>query len=68
MRRFLVAAREAGDLVHACYATALYTGMRLGELAALRWEDVDFERRLVCVQRSHHDPRPSSCANRASLR
>lgn len=31
---------------------ALRTGMRLGELIGLRWEDIDFERRQLCVRRS----------------
>lgn len=50
--RFLVAAREEGKLVFMLYATAVYTGMREGELAALRWDSVDFERRLIAVQAS----------------
>lgn len=31
---------------------ALYTGMRRGEQYQLRWEDVDFERRLLTIPRS----------------
>jgi integrase len=38
------------------YATAIYTGMRAGELAGLHWEDVSFERRLITVQRSFDGP------------
>jgi integrase len=34
------------------YRIAAYTGMRLGELLALRWGDVDLERRLVIVHRA----------------
>jgi integrase len=34
------------------YRVAAYTGMRLGELLAVRWEDVDLERRLVVVHRA----------------
>jgi integrase len=34
------------------YRVAAYTGMRLGELLALRWEDIDLERRLVIVHRA----------------
>jgi integrase len=34
------------------YRVAAYTGMRLGELLALRWEDVDLQRRLVIVHRA----------------
>jgi integrase len=36
----------------AVWATALYAGLRRGELAALRWLDVDFERGLIRVERS----------------
>lgn len=35
--RFLRAARREGDDVFALYATAIYTGMRAGELAGLQW-------------------------------
>lgn len=35
------------------YATAIYTGLRQGELFALRWADVDFERGKILVRRSH---------------
>ncbi len=31
---------------------ALYTGLRTGELIALRWSDIDFDKRLVRVRRS----------------
>jgi integrase len=56
VKRVLAAAREEGDAVLALYATAVYTGMREGELAGLRWEDVDFEKRLITVQRSYDGP------------
>src|SRR5207248_1839165 len=50
---------DEGDLVFTFYATALYTGMRAGEVAGLRKEDVDLERRLICVQRSYNGPTKS---------
>ena len=50
---FLRAAREDGETVYALYATALFTGMRAGELAGLHWSDVDFGRRLITVSRSY---------------
>ena len=31
---------------------ALYTGMRIGEICGLKWSDIDFETRLIHVQRT----------------
>jgi integrase len=56
VRTFLVAAIEEDAKVFAFYATAIYTGMRAGELAGLHWGDVSFERRLISVQRSFSGP------------
>jgi integrase len=56
VHRFLEAARAEGEPVFALYATAIYTGLREGELAGLRWEDVDLDRRLITVQRSFDGP------------
>ena len=47
--------REAKSLNHRYYpiwATALFTGMRSGELYALRWSDIDFENHRISVTRS----------------
>jgi integrase len=46
----LLAALDETD--RAIYATALYAGLRLGELRALRWEDVDLERNVLRVERA----------------
>lgn len=56
IRRFLDAAAAQGPMVHALYATAVYTGMRAGELAGLRWEDVDLASRRIMVRRSFDGP------------
>lgn len=57
MAKLLEAARDTGypGLVE-LYGTALYTGMRAGELCGLHWEDVDFDRRVITVQRSFKVP------------
>jgi integrase len=34
------------------FATALYAGLRLGELQALQWEDIDLDANLIHVRRS----------------
>lgn len=44
------------------YATAIYTGMRAGELAALEGSDILFDRRLIIVQRSFFGPTKSDRA------
>jgi len=57
IERFLDAAKsEESPTVHPMYSTALFTGMRAGELVGLRWDDIDFERRLITVQRSYDGP------------
>ncbi len=37
------------------FAAAIYTGLRFGELVALRWSDVDLEHGVLYVRRSHDD-------------
>lgn len=59
IRRFLASAKAESDLALAIFATTIYTGMRQGEIAGLRWEDVNFERRLITIQRSFDGPTKS---------
>lgn len=42
-----------GEYLEALYRTALYTGMRQGELLALRWRDVNLAKRIIKVSRSY---------------
>ncbi len=49
-RRFLACAVD--DKHHALWVLALTTGMRRGELLALRWTDIDFGAGVVRVQRT----------------
>jgi integrase len=46
----LITALPAAD--QAVWATALYAGLRRGELQALRWHDIDLERDVIRVERS----------------
>ena len=51
---FMATAAEHEPEWHPFVVVALRTGLRIGELAALRWrEDVDLERRRVTVQQSY---------------
>ncbi len=49
-RRFLDEVR--GNRLEALYMLAITSGMRLGELLALRWTDMDLERGYLIVQRT----------------
>jgi integrase len=42
----------SGDRLEALYVLAIHTGLRQGELLALKWEDVDLERRVLRVRRT----------------
>jgi integrase len=53
----LVACRESDNpLLFPFVVTALHTGMRLGEITALEWKDIDFKRRILRVdnKKDHH--------------
>jgi len=50
--RFLAAAR--GNFFYALFYTALFTGMRLGELLGLRWCDTDLRLGYISVVRSFY--------------
>ena len=46
--------REAtSELLRALFLTAAFTGLRMGELLALRWRHIDFASRILHVQRNY---------------
>jgi integrase len=51
--RLLSWAREKQPKEYPAYASALYTGLRMGELWGLRWADCDLDRGLLTVRRSY---------------
>lgn len=64
--RKLEAALQPRERVLVCLALSL--GLRRGELAALRWQDIDFERLTITVQRSLVDQVVGPTKTEASLR
>ena len=58
--RFLNAAKAEGVHVYSVNMTALYTGMRLGELAGLQWDSIDLKRRLISVTRTNTSDVPKN--------
>lgn len=55
-RQFLAVAKEKSPN-YLFYAVALGTGMRPGEIAALKWRDIDFQSGAIVVQRSLRKPK-----------
>lgn len=54
MRLFLSKARELDHEYYPVWAMAFETGCRSGELWALNWTDVDFERRVISINKSYN--------------
>ena len=67
IRRLLLAAREDGEDAFMLYLTAIYTGMREGELAALTWDRIDFNQRLITVDVSWNGPTKSDKVRRVPI-
>jgi integrase len=65
--RFLAECQKSESHWSPFFMTAFNTGMRLGELAALRWDDMDFDTNLIQVRRSiwrGHEGTPKSGKSR----
>ncbi len=66
----LLSSHAASSQDAAIYTIAAYTGLRLGELLALRWRDVDFTKRIIHVRWSYvqgREDRPKSHRVRSVL-
>jgi len=50
--QLIEAAGEVGDRLEALYVLAIHTGLRQGELLALKWEDLDLEAGMLRVRRT----------------
>jgi len=55
IKQFLNAAKEEeeSDFIYTLYAFAVFTGARQGEICGLTWNKIDFEKRLITIDRSH---------------
>jgi integrase len=57
MRKFLDEAFQIGHEFYELWAVAFLTGMRSGELFALKWSDICHERKVIRVERSYNKRR-----------
>lgn len=51
-RKLLLYAKEHESHIYIFLLLALYTGLRKGELLALTWEDIDYDKKLLNVNKS----------------
>lgn len=55
--RFLDTARTHGShLDYTIFLTLSYTGMRIGELLALKWQDIDFDEQIISITKTLYNP------------
>jgi len=54
--RLLACAEESSPGIHPMIATCIYAGLRRGELAGLRWRDIDLSAGRLAVARSYRQP------------
>src|SRR4051812_49363995 len=66
--QFLETAENDFPEFHPLFLCALRTGLRLGELIALEWDDIDFHSRFIDVRRSRVGGKVTSTKNRLRRR
>ena len=50
------AAAKGLDLDYLIFLTLSYTGMRAGELVALKWKDIDFNEQTISITKTYYNP------------
>lgn len=58
---FLKTAQQHGlELDYLMFLVLSYTGIRVGELVALKWQDVDFEQQTIRITKTYYNPNNNS--------
>jgi integrase len=61
LKTFLRITKEQGlNLDYLCFATLAYTGMRLGEMLALKWTDLDLTKKTIRITKTYYNPNNKS--------
>lgn len=50
------AATKGLDMDYLIFLTLSYTGMRAGELVALKWKDIDFDEQTISITKTYYNP------------
>ncbi|WP_307438050.1 site-specific integrase [Bacillus sp. V2I10] len=57
LKAFLSVAKEHGlSFDYLCFATLAYTGLRLGEMLALKWSDLDSIKKTLRITKTYYNP------------
>ncbi|MFF2501537.1 tyrosine-type recombinase/integrase [Peribacillus sp. NPDC058076] len=54
LRTFLRITEQGLYLDYLCFATLAYTGMRLGEMLALKWTDLDLTKKTIRITSTYY--------------
>jgi integrase len=57
LRTFLEKAKEIGEETYTILFTLAWTGLRTGELVALKWKDIDFSNQTINVTKTYYNPK-----------
>jgi integrase len=57
LKHFLNTAKKFGiDQDYPIFLLLAYTGVRVGELCALKWRDIDFEKHTISISKTYYNP------------
>lgn len=57
LAKFIATAKDKGlDIDYLIFLTLAYKGMRVGELVALKWRDINFKDRTISITKTLYNP------------
>lgn len=56
LQLFLDKAKELNEETHTMLFVLAWTGLRAGELCALKWKDIDFEEQTINITKTYYNP------------
>lgn len=56
LKLFLDKAKEMSEESYTMHFTLSWTGLRAGELVALKWKDIDFEEKTINITKTYYNP------------
>ncbi|MEA3497607.1 MAG: tyrosine-type recombinase/integrase [Campylobacterota bacterium] len=59
---------NVSDKIKAFFAIGLFTGMRTGEITALKWDDIDFENRIIKIRATRNKGVETTPKTKSSIR